>query len=259
MPRIQTTVVGSYPIPDWLVANPSEQALMDATRVVIGTQEQCRRGRGLRRRALPLRHQPPRDQRHDRVLRAADGRHHAALLVRRPDRLPLQQRHEVPHPAAGHGGRPHRPRQPRPAAGLRACQGAGHAHLQVHRHRPAHAGQDADRQALRRHARSWRMPSPTRWPQQVRHLDADVVQIDEANLPGHPEEWEWAAVGDQPRARRGAGHAGRAPVLRQLRRPDGAEGHLGQADELPERAARRPRRAGVRAPPGRRTGWPSGT
>jgi 5-methyltetrahydropteroyltriglutamate--homocysteine methyltransferase len=28
---------------------------------------------------------------------------------------------------------------------------------------------------------------------QVRHLDADVVQIDEANLPGHPHEWEWAA------------------------------------------------------------------
>jgi 5-methyltetrahydropteroyltriglutamate--homocysteine methyltransferase len=29
--------------------------------------------------------------------------------------------------------------------------------------------------------------------EQVRHLDADIVQIDEANLPGHPEEWEWAA------------------------------------------------------------------
>jgi 5-methyltetrahydropteroyltriglutamate--homocysteine methyltransferase len=28
---------------------------------------------------------------------------------------------------------------------------------------------------------------------QVKHLDADVVQIDEANLPGHPEEWAWAA------------------------------------------------------------------
>jgi methionine synthase II (cobalamin-independent) len=39
MPRIRTTVVGSYPIPDWLVANPSEQALMD--RVVISTQEQA--------------------------------------------------------------------------------------------------------------------------------------------------------------------------------------------------------------------------
>ena len=30
--------------------------------------------------------------------------------------------------------------------------------------------------------------------EQVQHLDADVVQLDEANLPGHPEEWEWAAA-----------------------------------------------------------------
>ena len=29
--------------------------------------------------------------------------------------------------------------------------------------------------------------------EQVRQLDADVVQIDEANLPGSPDEWEWAA------------------------------------------------------------------
>src|SRR5256712_8648332 len=28
---------------------------------------------------------------------------------------------------------------------------------------------------------------------QVRHLDADVVQVDEANLPGSPDEWQWAA------------------------------------------------------------------
>ncbi len=41
MPRIQTTVVGSYPVPDWLAALPSEQALADATRVVIGIQEQA--------------------------------------------------------------------------------------------------------------------------------------------------------------------------------------------------------------------------
>ena len=37
MPRIQTTVVGSYPIPDWLAAMPTEQALTDATRVVLPT------------------------------------------------------------------------------------------------------------------------------------------------------------------------------------------------------------------------------
>ena len=40
-PRIKTTVVGSYPFPDWLAALPSEQALLDATRVVIHTQEQA--------------------------------------------------------------------------------------------------------------------------------------------------------------------------------------------------------------------------
>jgi 5-methyltetrahydropteroyltriglutamate--homocysteine methyltransferase len=30
--------------------------------------------------------------------------------------------------------------------------------------------------------------------EQVAALDADVVQIDEANLPGHPDEWRWAAA-----------------------------------------------------------------
>jgi 5-methyltetrahydropteroyltriglutamate--homocysteine methyltransferase len=35
---IQTTTVGSYPIPDWLAALPSEQARSDATRVVFGIQ-----------------------------------------------------------------------------------------------------------------------------------------------------------------------------------------------------------------------------
>src|SRR5882672_4399177 len=37
--RILTTVVGSYPIPDWLAALPSEQALIDATSVVFKVQE----------------------------------------------------------------------------------------------------------------------------------------------------------------------------------------------------------------------------
>jgi 5-methyltetrahydropteroyltriglutamate--homocysteine methyltransferase len=40
MPRIQTTVVGSYPMPDWLVA--AHRAGADRRdRVVIDTQEQC--------------------------------------------------------------------------------------------------------------------------------------------------------------------------------------------------------------------------
>lgn len=39
VPRILTTVVGSYPVPDWLPALPSEQAVIDATAVVLKTQE----------------------------------------------------------------------------------------------------------------------------------------------------------------------------------------------------------------------------
>jgi 5-methyltetrahydropteroyltriglutamate--homocysteine methyltransferase len=37
-PRILTTTVGSYPVPDWLVALPSEQARLDATRVIFDIQ-----------------------------------------------------------------------------------------------------------------------------------------------------------------------------------------------------------------------------
>ena len=40
-PRILTTTVGSYPVPDWLAALPSEQALVDATRVVVNLQRQA--------------------------------------------------------------------------------------------------------------------------------------------------------------------------------------------------------------------------
>jgi 5-methyltetrahydropteroyltriglutamate--homocysteine methyltransferase len=39
-PRILTTTVGSYPVPDWLSALPSEQALIDATRVIFDLQRQ---------------------------------------------------------------------------------------------------------------------------------------------------------------------------------------------------------------------------
>jgi 5-methyltetrahydropteroyltriglutamate--homocysteine methyltransferase len=40
-PRIKTTVVGSFPFPDWRGALPSEQAVTDATRVAIYTQGQA--------------------------------------------------------------------------------------------------------------------------------------------------------------------------------------------------------------------------
>ena len=41
MATIQTTTVGSYPVPEWLSALPSEAAVIDATRVVFDTQRQA--------------------------------------------------------------------------------------------------------------------------------------------------------------------------------------------------------------------------
>jgi 5-methyltetrahydropteroyltriglutamate--homocysteine methyltransferase len=40
-PSILTTTVGSYPVPDWLAALPSEQALLDATRTVFSLQREA--------------------------------------------------------------------------------------------------------------------------------------------------------------------------------------------------------------------------
>ncbi len=40
-PQILATTVGSYPVPDWLAALPSEQAVIDATRVVFNTQREA--------------------------------------------------------------------------------------------------------------------------------------------------------------------------------------------------------------------------
>jgi 5-methyltetrahydropteroyltriglutamate--homocysteine methyltransferase len=40
-PSILTTTVGSYPVPNWLVALPSDQAKIDATRVVFDIQRQA--------------------------------------------------------------------------------------------------------------------------------------------------------------------------------------------------------------------------
>lgn len=40
-PAILTTTVGSYPLPEWLIAAPSESAVLDATRVIFDTQRQA--------------------------------------------------------------------------------------------------------------------------------------------------------------------------------------------------------------------------
>jgi len=39
--ELETTFVGSYPVPEWLPLRPTEEPLLDATAVVISAQERA--------------------------------------------------------------------------------------------------------------------------------------------------------------------------------------------------------------------------
>lgn len=192
MARIKTTVVGSYPIPDWLWAAPSEQALIDATRVVIGTQESAGvdvvcDGELYR---FDVNH-PETNGMIEYFVRPLDGVRHRMTF----DEIMAYRS------AAGMTFRT------RPPGVVEGPLGSGTLDLPLACRRAA---------ALATHTFKFTVTGPHMLAktlidrhyrdtaalahaiadvlaEQVRHLDADVVQLDEANLPGHPDEWEWAA------------------------------------------------------------------
>jgi 5-methyltetrahydropteroyltriglutamate--homocysteine methyltransferase len=192
MARNKTTVVGSYPIPDWLWAAPSEQALIDATRVVIGTQESAGvdvvcDGELYR---FDVNH-PETNGMIEYFVRPLDGVRHRMTfdeIMAYRSAAGMTFRTRPPGVVEGPLGSG---TLDLPLACRRAASLATHtfkftvtgphmlAKTLIDRHygdTPALAHALADVLA-----------------EQVRHLDADVVQLDEANLPGHPDEWEWAA------------------------------------------------------------------
>lgn len=192
MPRIRTTVVGSYPVPDWLVASPSEQALSDATRAVIGIQEQA----GV-------------DVVCDGELYRFDINHPETngmieYFVRPMEGISQRFSFDDLMAYRASSGMKFRTRPPGTVTGA-----IGHGSLDL----PLAC---ARAHALARHPFKFTVTGPhmlaktlinhhyddtaalahaiaDALAEQIRHLDADVVQIDEANLPGHPDEWEWAA------------------------------------------------------------------
>ena len=193
MPRIKTTVVGSYPVPDWLVASPSEQALIDATRVVIGTQEQAGidvvcDGELYR---FDINH-PETNGMIEYFVRPMDGitqRFSFEDLIAYRSKSGMKFRTRPPGTVVGpigHGS------LDLPLACSRAKALATHTfkftltgpHMLAKTLHDRHY-RDAERLA---HAIAEVLA------QQVAHLDAEVVQLDEANLPGHPDEWQWAAA-----------------------------------------------------------------
>src|SRR5512134_1812786 len=192
-PRIKTTVVGSYPVPDWLAAAPSEQALVDATRVVLHTQEQA----GI-------------DVVCDGELYRFDLNHPETNGMIEYFVRPLSGvRADIGFTEwldyAKASGMRFRTRPPGVVVGP---IGAGTLNLPI----PcARAKQLATRPfkftltgphmlAKTLHDRHYGSAEKLAHAiagvlaEQVKRLDADVVQVDEANLPGHPEEWKWAAA-----------------------------------------------------------------
>ena len=193
MPRILTTVVGSYPVPDWLVALPSEQALSDATRVVIGIQEQA----GI-------------DLVCDGELYRFDVNHPETngmieYFVRPMDGITQRFSFEDLIAYRASSGMKFRTRPPGTVTGP---IGSGSLDLPLACSRA---------RALATRPLKFTVTGPhmlaktlidrhygnlpdlanaigDALAQQVRHCEAEVVQIDEANLPGHPHEWAWAAA-----------------------------------------------------------------
>ena len=190
---IKTTVVGSYPLPDWLAAAPSEQSLADAMRVVIHTQEQA----GL-------------DLVCDGELYRFDVNHPQTngmieYFVRplsgvRPD-IGFGEWIEYSKGAATRF-------RSKPPGVVDGPIGAGSLNLPLACARGRSLAAKPFKFTLTGphmlakmlHDRHYEDPEKLAHAiadvlaDQVRRLDADVVQVDEANLPGSPDEWKWAAA-----------------------------------------------------------------
>ncbi len=191
--NIKTTVVGSYPVPAWLAAAPSEQALTDATRVVLHTQEQA--GIDLvcdgEMYRFDVNH-PETNGMIEYFVRPMGGMRteisFAELLdYRNQEGMGFRRRPPAVVDGPIDGGSLDLPGACAAAKSLtvkplKFTLTGPHmlAKTVVDQHYgDIRAVADAIADAL---------------ADQVRHCQAEVVQLDEANLPGHPDEWEWAAA-----------------------------------------------------------------
>lgn len=191
-PRIKTTVVGSYPVPDWLAVLPSEQALMDATRVVLSIQE--RAGIDLVCDGELYRfnvNHPETNGMIEYFVRPMGGVRtgitFAELVEYRAQR------------GMGFRTRPPAVVDGPISAGLldlpHACSRAKRLATRPFKFTLTGPHMLAKTLVDKHHARTadLAMAIAAVLAEQVRHLDAEVIQVDEANLPGSPDEWRWAA------------------------------------------------------------------
>jgi len=190
--RIKTTVVGSYPVPDWLALLPSEQALTDATRVVLAIQESA--GIDLvcdgELYRFDVNH-PETNGMIEYFVRPLAGVRTGVTL----DELVAYRAQR----GMGFRTRPPAVVDGPITAGLldlpQACSRAKQLtslplkFTLTGPHMLAKTLVDKHY----KHTPDLAMAIANVLAEQVRHLNADVVQIDEANVPGYPDEWPWAA------------------------------------------------------------------
>lgn len=189
---IKTTVVGSYPLPTWLTAFPSDEALVDAMRAVISTQENA----GI-------------DVVCDGELSRFDINHpetNGMIEYFVNPMTGITQQFSFEELIAYRESTGMRFRT-RPPGVVNSVIGSGALDLPL---------ACAKGKALARHPYKFTLTGPHMLAktlinkhyddlpaltdaiadvlaQQVAHIDAEVIQVDEANLPGAPHEWEWAS------------------------------------------------------------------
>ena len=191
-PRIQTTVVGSYPAPDWLLALPSEQAVVDATRVVLAVQEEA--GIDLVCDGELYRFDPNHPETNGMIEYFVQPMAGIRTAVTFDESVAYRAQMGMRF-------------RTRPPGVVDDAITAGTLDLPV-------ACMRAKR--LTRRPLKFTLTGPHMLAKtlvdnhygnvakladaiadvlaaQVAHIDAEVVQLDEANLPGSPDEWQWAA------------------------------------------------------------------
>ena len=190
---IQTTVVGSYPLPDWLAAAPSEQALSDAMRIVIHTQEQA--GIDVVCDGELYRFDVNHPQTNGMIeyfvrpmagVRADIG---FSEWVDYSKDAATRFRSRPPGVVVGPIG-PGSLNLPIACARGRALATKPFKFTLTGPHMLAKMLHDPYYRDPRKLAHA----IADVLAEQVKRLDAAVVQVDEANLPGHPDEWQWAAA-----------------------------------------------------------------
>ena len=192
MPSLYTTTVGSYPVPDWLAALPSEQALLDATRVVFDLQRQA--GIDLPTDGELYRfdiNHPDTNGMIDYFTRRLGG---ISTQVGRPEAALYRQKSETAY-------------RTKPAGVVSAAITEGALNLPEDCARAALAARGRFKFTLTspymlartlldlhyRDLRALTLEIAGALAAQVAHLDCACVQIDEANVPGCPADAPLAA------------------------------------------------------------------